>query len=651
MNKNDTDPDQTQADGFPDNMTPEVAEVVEALSAANPNETHDTDALTRVEERGGILVKRDDEFSIAGVCGGKVRTCWHLAQGAVGLVTAGSRRSPQMNIVAHIAKHLGVPCHIFTPEGELEPEVQAAIDAGAAHHAVSPGHNNVLIARADACAQELGFTHIPFGMECEMAVAQTAAQVASLVPYKDRIRRIVIPVGGGMSLCGLLRGLIMHDIRRPVLGVRTGANPYHRLERFAPHGWTDMVVNALELVDKKVDGRKLYHKDGESEWAGMVLDPTYEAKCVPYLRDGDLLWVVGLRQTALSSPSPSVEPGDRWAFDLRTPTPDYRVQNEARFLATPGLWKTLADAKEQAPTGIKHWLEQTTSCQMAVNQAIYHSGRLMDEALVDFDGSHNVYFSGRPHGLARSTAYGHWHFYKAVSGLYDSAVAKMAHVGNKPVDDLTLLVPPDRAFERSSTKVATFIRAWFNGRDLDAEEKEADAAELNQAEGGKDRIERKPKPRPATTLDSIRRRAAVLVADTKRLPNAATQNEALHHIGVKATSEQQKMYAGLDDTGKDNILRGDVEHDLSPGWDVVIRSFVESAQYCPDRVRGRKVLDDARRLIDGAIQELDNPPVDPTDPTPIDAVACPETLDSLAPTTTSDADLDQMLNSLDEVSS
>ena len=48
--------------------------------------------LTPIEEHGGFLVKRDDHFNVKGGsgCGGKVRTCWALAQGAEGLVTAGS---------------------------------------------------------------------------------------------------------------------------------------------------------------------------------------------------------------------------------------------------------------------------------------------------------------------------------------------------------------------------------------------------------------------------------------------------------------------------------------------------------------------------------------------------------------------------------
>ena len=63
----------------------------------------DTTAPTPLQQVGNFLVKRDDLFEIAGVCGGKARTCWAMSQGAPGLVTAGSRSSPQANIVAHVA--------------------------------------------------------------------------------------------------------------------------------------------------------------------------------------------------------------------------------------------------------------------------------------------------------------------------------------------------------------------------------------------------------------------------------------------------------------------------------------------------------------------------------------------------------------------
>ena len=37
---------------------------------------------TPIEQLGDYWVKREDSFEVAGVNGGKVRTCWQLSQGA-----------------------------------------------------------------------------------------------------------------------------------------------------------------------------------------------------------------------------------------------------------------------------------------------------------------------------------------------------------------------------------------------------------------------------------------------------------------------------------------------------------------------------------------------------------------------------------------
>lgn len=247
--------------------------------------------ITPVEKREDVWFKREDEFCIGGGRGGKVRTCWGLAQGADGLITAGSRSSPQVNIVAQIARKLGIPCRVHTPTGELSPEVRMAQLAGAEVIQHKAGYNNVIIARARQDAESLGWRNIPFGMECQAAVDATARQVANI---PDEAKRIVIPVGSGMSLSGLLHGLHQHGRKIQVIGVSVGADPIKRLDKYAPQNWRDMV-----RIVKSDLAYNEYAQD--TNFKGVELDPIYEAKCIPFIEPGDLFWVVGIRATSASN--------------------------------------------------------------------------------------------------------------------------------------------------------------------------------------------------------------------------------------------------------------------------------------------------------------------------------------------------------------
>lgn len=260
--------------------------------------------LTPIEEYDGIYLKRDDLYRAPGTDapGGKARTCYALAKafkdaGAPGLITAGSRSSPQVNIVAQIGKALGLPVRVHTPEGAPGPEVEAALEAGAVRVAHKAGYNSVIVGRANQDAAATGWGLIPFGMECEEAVTQTASSFHNIVPLFNRglIKRLIVPVGSGMSLCGILEGMNEHFElinTLPVLGVIVGANPTKRLNKFAPL-WG--FAEKLELIPAGVD----YHVQIDASIGPVKLDPVYEAKCAKFARPGDLLWLVGIRQTAL----------------------------------------------------------------------------------------------------------------------------------------------------------------------------------------------------------------------------------------------------------------------------------------------------------------------------------------------------------------
>jgi hypothetical protein len=252
---------------------------------------HANEPLTPIERFDDLWVKRDDLFQIAGVCGGKARTCARLISGAtLGVVTASSRHSPQAQIVARLAHHFGLPCRIHTAKGEATAELRDAVEHGAEIVMHRAGYSSVISARARADCHDRQWDLVPFGMESPMAVEATRHQVGNLPMH---VRRLIVPVGSGMTLAGILHGL--HDRARvsrrrppPILAVQVGADPIKRLDRWAPAGWRGHVSFVKSPLP--------YHRAPVlRDLQGIPLDPIYEAKCLPFLAPGDCLWIVGRR--------------------------------------------------------------------------------------------------------------------------------------------------------------------------------------------------------------------------------------------------------------------------------------------------------------------------------------------------------------------
>ena len=244
--------------------------------------------ITPVELHNGIYVKRDDLFTVHGVSGGKVRTAEYIIGKAVSMgfshiVTAGSHLSPQVRIVGSICRELGLGFTAFTPLGALPPEVEA-FKSFADIRQVAYGRNNILKSYAQRFAYRNSAFLAPFGMECFEAVRQTASQV---VDIPSEVKRVVVPVGSAMSLCGVLHGLMSVGFRGTVLGVSVGVGVDRVMKAYAPAGWEGF----CRVVKSPAD----YHKEVYATLGSITLDPVYEAKCLPYLRRGDLFWVVGSR--------------------------------------------------------------------------------------------------------------------------------------------------------------------------------------------------------------------------------------------------------------------------------------------------------------------------------------------------------------------
>lgn len=244
---------------------------------------------TPVQRAGAIWLKRDDLYSVYGAPGGKARTCLSILgrapRGGVA-VTASSRHSPQAIIVARIARGLRLTSRIHTPGGPETPELGLARLAGGKRVEHTPGYNSVIVARARAdAANDPRAIEVPFGMDCGAAVQQTAAALRAS-DWPSQVKRVVVPVGSGMTLAGVLAG--MHALGRhvPVVGVQVGADPTARLDTYWP-GWRNQcaLVVAPERYDEHV----------QATIGRVLLDPVYEAKCLPFLQPGDLFWIVGIR--------------------------------------------------------------------------------------------------------------------------------------------------------------------------------------------------------------------------------------------------------------------------------------------------------------------------------------------------------------------
>ena len=255
----------------------------------------DVDAMiSRIDKVDGIYLKRNDLLEVHGCYGGKAECAYELMKEAKSkrFVTCGSRNSLQCEIVSKMCEVLGYECHVFIPKGSDTPSMLRMKENSLTElHPIEDGYMVVVKKRAADFAFENNMTLIPFGMQSPIAVHTIAKQVSN-VP--EDVKRIVVPVGGGITLCGVLQGLV--DLKRydvKVLGIVTGGNPNLTLRRYKPL-FDPIDYNLLLYTDGTAIHR--YEDKVECSVGDVKLDPIYEGKCKKYLTEGDLLWIVGYHE-------------------------------------------------------------------------------------------------------------------------------------------------------------------------------------------------------------------------------------------------------------------------------------------------------------------------------------------------------------------
>ena len=251
--------------------------------------------LTPVENHNGIWVKRDDLFEVCGVRGGKARSAYQLIQqyvskGYTKFATAGSKDSPQCEIVSCICEELGLDCYLFMNGVNLDKPTSVIETIQRNSHSTlmldsNWKYSNVIIYHCKQyCAEHPDTIYIPFGLECAENVAVTSMQVQN-IPTK--VNRIIIPVGSGMMFSSVAYGLAKYKIDIPILGVQVGKDPRKTIQKYYP---------MFKFSRHKLIEAESPYNVYEDAWIDDIqLDPVYEAKCIDFVDYGDLLWIVGKR--------------------------------------------------------------------------------------------------------------------------------------------------------------------------------------------------------------------------------------------------------------------------------------------------------------------------------------------------------------------
>ena len=286
--------------------------------------TDDPNELTPVENRDGMLYKREDLYRLPnGVNGSKLRACGYLMdraveQGAEVVISAASVHSPQSAMAATCAANRGLTS--VTVVGGTTPEkavkhtaIHIAQEQGSLVTAIKVGYNPALQAEGRRLADATpGGWQVPYGITTPPESSREdvlrftelgARQVANL---PDDLETLVIPFGSGNTAAGILWGLLTlnrpRNLRRVALMTVGPDKMIWLRDRIR---WLGGDLEKLPLEQYMLHpGFATYGDKMRESMDGIDFHPTYEGKVVRYLntigypwweaRDGKtLLWVVG----------------------------------------------------------------------------------------------------------------------------------------------------------------------------------------------------------------------------------------------------------------------------------------------------------------------------------------------------------------------
>lgn len=215
-----------------------------------------------------------------------------VSQGYKSFVTSGSRTSPQLEIISTLCKYRNLECHIFIPKGKDTKTLEyIRNNTNAIIHESNANYQNTANAQAQKFVmQSIDKYYIPFGCECWENLDEIY-KVLEKLNLPNVPSRIVVPIGSGTTFCGVINALTKLNLTNiSVLGVQVGMKPDKTIERFM----NTLTPIHYEIVQSELDYKTLPEV---TTIEGVDLDSQYEAKCIPFLKENDYLWIVAKRLT------------------------------------------------------------------------------------------------------------------------------------------------------------------------------------------------------------------------------------------------------------------------------------------------------------------------------------------------------------------
>jgi hypothetical protein len=249
--------------------------------------------LTPVERRGGIWFKREDLFRLGELSvGAKGRLVQDIIQSHIEqseswstmvhpsfLGPSAGQEVPLLSIVELYAAIYSFNLQVFCPSSKRR--------LPSFYHRCKSGYGNVLVSEANKYIEEDPAHRflIPFNGDCDRAVELVAMQVANL-PF-GKFKRIVIPVGSGINMKGVLKGLKdSGHAEISVAGILVGMDCRRDIAQ-----WASGLGIENYTFGRSAQG---YHDLSiYRQLNGVALDRVYEGKVVPFVESGDLVWLIG----------------------------------------------------------------------------------------------------------------------------------------------------------------------------------------------------------------------------------------------------------------------------------------------------------------------------------------------------------------------